>query len=413
VLVHGNKFDMTCSRNRVRGRAFRWLVVVLICMINSAASVELAWAQGSSQDDENQQTMGLDKLYDAPEVFGYGVTVQLMDQPATSLLNGVVALRFNWVRQPVRWDTIEPVAGTYSWDKLDALVEAVAVRGLHLLLVVEGTPVWARPDGADLDLDGPPADLDTLSAFLSAVAERYAGQVDAYQIWQYPNRVQNWQVPGKVPDPKSYIRLLAEAYRAIKTKDPQARVVSAGLYPAGEAQSMMVVDDLAYLAAMYQEGAARCLDVLGVHLHGANFFSREYVEAILEIQSQYTEKPIWLTQVGWACAADGGVAQPCEAQQASYLIDAFTMAQEVPAIEALMVDNLNLSTVTPADPEAEFSLMRPDWSPRPAFVQLAQMRQYQVFTLERLGNPLGRNRAPQSGPKPHRLRPALAFGWGG
>jgi hypothetical protein len=184
------------------------------------------------------------------------------------------------------------------------------------------------------------------------------------------------------------------------------------MFPAVEAQSMVAVDDLGYLAEMYQAGAALWLDVQGVHLEGVNYTSREYIAAIDAIQSQYAEKPIWLTQVGWACSAGEQVAQSCEEQQAAYLIEAFRMAEELPKIEALMVDNFNLSTVTPADPEADFSLMRADWSARPAFVQLAQMRQYQVLTLERLKRPMGRNRAPQSGPKPHQLQ-AWVSGWGG
>lgn len=367
------------------------------------------------------------------ESFGYGATVQLMGQPVAPLLNGITGMHFDWVRLPLRWADVEPDAGQYDWSQLDFVVDSVGDRGLDLLLVVAGTPGWARPQGADLTRDGPPANLSHWAAFLTALADRYTLEVAAYQIWQDPNAAANWDSPAGV-SAKQYVQLLQVAYHAVKGSSPDALVISAGLYPTGQADGVSVVDDLTYLSIMYQTGVAAWCDAVGAHVNGtANppsayidghqstslpsagespLYYRHY-EAIRQVMVRNgdEETPIWLTQVGWASLPGTPTdheysARVSEEQQAAYLVQAFRMAEQTPYIEAMMVDNFNLSTITPSAPEAGFSLIRADWTARPAFLQLAQMRQEQVLSNTGAARARGRNRSPQSWSKPFHQQPS-------
>jgi len=320
---------------------------------------------GSSPSRSAGTTSLEQKMDSSPPPFGYGVTVQLQGQPVTPLLNGVIGMHFNWVRQPLRWQDMELAAGQYDWSRLDPVVEEVNAKGLHLLLVIHGTA------GAELSRNGPPAELDAWVNFVTALAGRYAGRVDAYQIYQDPNLSANWV------SPQAYVQLLQAAYQAIKSASPEAKIVSAGLYPGATEDGLAAMSDVEYLAGIRQAGGANWYDVLGVHLVGVGNGDDLDYHAL----QQDNESPIWLTQVGWACPlAAQEAAGECEEQQAAFLIRAFEMAEKAPAIQVVMVDNFNLSTVTPSDPAADFSLIRADWSARPAFLQLAQMRQEQVPT---------------------------------
>ncbi len=363
-----------------------------------------------------------------PRPFGYGITVDLVDQPLTQLMNGVAGMHLNWVRQPVHWGQVEPAPGLYDWSQLDSIVDSVHVRGLGLLAVIVGTPEWARPAGFNEAHDGPPADPNTLGGFLAVLSSRYAGRIDAYQIWQDPNIIANWDSAAG-PSAEDYVRLLSVAYLAIKAGSPDAQVISAGLDPTAAADGLAAVDDLEYLSIMYQAGFSAWCNVVGVHLNGtshppsdyvdeaghtssafeseSSFFFRHY-EAVRRVMIAYgdEETPVWLTQVGWASLSPAPTgyayaADVTEEQQADYLIQAFRMAEQVPYIHAMMVDNFNLSTISPSSPAAGFSLIRSDWTARPALLRLAQMRQEQILSSAGASYSSARNRAPQSGVKPY------------
>jgi hypothetical protein len=91
----------------------------------------------------------------------------------------------------------------------------------------------------------------------------------------------------------------------------------------------------------------------------------------------------------------------CEEQQADYLVQLATKVDGLDFVEAFMVDNFNLSTVNAAQPAAAKSLIRSDWSPRPAFLEYARMRQQQAVATQQAVISTTSNRAAQTGPKPH------------
>jgi hypothetical protein len=101
--------------------------------------------------------------------------------------------------------------------------------------------------------------------FVSAVANRYKGRVDAYEIWNEPNLSAEWG--GKAPSAVEYVELLRASYQAIKQADPQAMVVTAGLSPTTEI-SARAQPDVAFLRQMYAAGAKGTFDWLGIHAAG-------------------------------------------------------------------------------------------------------------------------------------------------
>ena len=86
---------------------------------------------------------------------------------------------------------------------------------------------------------------------MSVLSNRYAGVVDAYEIWKAPNILKYWtapvydQAPQTLPDGDfalpdridigavHYLKLLRLAYEAIKSADSAALVITAGLAPVG------------------------------------------------------------------------------------------------------------------------------------------------------------------------------------
>lgn len=338
-------------------------------------------------------------------LISYGTHVELIGIDSAPILNGVTAMRFDWVAQTIDWRDLEPRPGQFAWDGLDA---ALAVIGsgnysLRLLIVVRGTPDWARPPGANLAFDGPPADNAALSNFMRTFASRYAGRIAAYEIYPEANDARHWASPQGL-SAQAYTDLLKTAATAIRSADPLAIVVSGGLQPTDLNDGVNGIDASQFLGAMYAAGAARSFDALGVHLDGRNnpptdtpdttsvtkpgykglwaYYFRHYelLRAVMAASGD-NHHPMWLTAVGWASQSpppDGlaFAADNTEDEQASYLVAAAYQVRMRPYVQVMIVDNFNLSVVTgPGSPDAAYSLIRPDWSARPAFLALAKMRQ--------------------------------------
>jgi hypothetical protein len=192
----------------------------------------------------------------------YGIQVFLFwrEEVADRDLQLVREAGLRWVKQGFAWREIEGAGrGIYDWSNADRLMDQVDAHGLQIIARVDAQPAWA---GGGYPLIGPPDEPQDYVNFLTALATRYRGRIDAYQIWNEPNLAREWG--GRPPDPGEYTRLLALAYAAIKSVDPRAVVISAGMAPTTRHDGAAMPDTL-YIQGMYDAGAAPYFDLLGVH----------------------------------------------------------------------------------------------------------------------------------------------------
>jgi hypothetical protein len=345
--------------------------------------------------------------------FGYGIQVHMIDQGDIGrILDHVQAIGFNWVKQQVEWKLFNPAPGQYNWGALDQIVEACNARGIRIMFSVVKAPAWARPGHSDFSVEGPPADPQTYADFVGAMANRYRGRVHAYEIWNEQNLHYEW---GNEPlDPARYMQLLRLAYNAIKSQDPNATVVSGALTPTG-APAPWAMDDFTYLELMYQHGLKNYCDAVGAHPSGYNvpptvswpgfndpsagfrgpfdgpgavhhsWSFQSTMTGYRNIMARYGDggKRIWPTEFGWASVENLGVAPAAgyeyaadnsEGEQAQYIVQAYQMARSWGWVGPMFLWNLNFAPVAGNAWEGSaFSIVRGDWSPRPAFHALQNM----------------------------------------
>ena len=186
----------------------------------------------------------------------YGIQAFLWWQPeiADRDLGLIRDAGFTWVKQWFAWSDIEGKGkGQYDWSIADRVVAQVEQYGLKLIVRVDHAPTWAGQ---------PPANIGNFSDFLTAMATRYRGRIQAYQVWNEPNLAREWG--NKPPNAKEYAEMLKRGYQAIKRADPNAIVISAGLAPTTE-WSQRAVPDTQFVQAMYNAGAKPYFDMLGAH----------------------------------------------------------------------------------------------------------------------------------------------------
>lgn len=334
--------------------------------------------------------------------FAYGAEVFLPEQDTTAVVGAASDLGVEWVKQEIDWAMYESAAGTIDWDAIDAMVASLDEAGLNILLTVGGAPAWARDTSVDV---GPPSDYATYAAFVGAMAERYEGQVDAYEIWSEPNLQSMWNSPNGL-SAASYVELLRLAYVAIKSADPAAVVVTAGLAPTGVNDGVAAIDDRVYLRQMYAAGAADWSDAVGAHPSGwanppdstccrntrpavpgwddhPSFFFKETLSDYRSIMVQNGDSGtyIWATKFGWG-SNDGLNITPDETfygfvtytsldEQSQYILRGFQLGAELGYVGPMFVWNLNYcEAFGVTDPQCLWSLLDPAGNPRPAYLAL-------------------------------------------
>lgn len=366
------------------------------------------WAQifltTADRAERNLEVLGTADDRQFPD-FRYGMQID----PSSDLERGFRLLKeagFTWAKVQVRWDGIEPAKDQLEWGVLDSIVSQAADQNVSLLFSVVATPDWARRVDADLAETGPPGNPADMATFVRLMAQRYAGRVQAYEIWNEQNLAREW---GGVdsPNAKEYVDLLNAVYSATKQGDPNALVVAGALTPAGDVdlgQGILARDDRNFLREMYQAGMKGSYDVLGVHPSGFNnppaddpetnstgssefkghwsFYFRNF-ENYRKIMEEFgdADKKIWFTEFGWASSPNPAqeyayAKDVSQEQQATYLVEAIEMARSSGFVDGVFVWNLNFApNAAPEDSQGKraFSIVNPNWTPRPAYDALRTM----------------------------------------
>lgn len=280
--------------------------------------------------------------------FGYGVSMAELE------IAQVQAMGFNWIRVFDPPGVRHPVKVLYRVD----------IHASHL------------------------NDIEAFGDEMETLAQGQAAYIDAYELGNEVNldASYGWAAP---PNAAHYATLLCEAYGRIKTADPDAIVVSAGLAPVGRVvgnwnghggHNGLFQDEREYMKEFLNAGGGNCFDAFGYHPFGysadfdaapdvwsadptqncSNGFCFRGLEKIYEIlQSRgLGHKQIWATEYGWltlppdSCTNDGSWNGRfwqivTHEKQASNLLGSFLYAREhYPWMGAMFVFNYNFNTAS-------------------------------------------------------------------
>ena len=310
-------------------------------------------AQPTAQPPTPKPVVKADGSMASPD---YGVQTFLWWQPevADRDLQLSKDAGFTWVKQLVSWQDVEGAGkGQYDWTNLDRIVGQAEQHGLKLIVRVSQDP--DRPFWAG----NPPENAGHFADFLAAMASRYQGRIQAYQVWNEPNLAREWG--GRRPDPAGYTGLLKKAYSAIKGADPKATVITAGMAPTGT-DTEIAMPDMKFYDQMYQAMQGKSngyFDMLGVHAAGfaappevspdqtaadkpnyggERFFAFRHVEDVRKIMEKYGDKDkrVAILEFGWTTDNrpdspyywHGAGAGIDELKQGCYLLGALKWAKD-------------------------------------------------------------------------------------
>jgi polysaccharide biosynthesis protein PslG len=270
------------------------------------------------------------------------VTPEELDRMAA---NGVATVRVLF-----SMPEIEPAQDEFVWANTDQLVANAAARGIRVIPTLYGSTAWLNVLDGDAGCGGgcaPNSDLarDAWADFARALVDRYgptgefwkpppycplplvcetkgdapcacasALPIRTWQIWNEQNSPKYFH-PG--PNPARYAKLLAAAGAAIHARDPNAEVVTGGMWgPPGADE---VTPTARFVRKLYAaSGRSPAFDAIAVHPYAASLSGvAEQVEDVVnEIRRARDDAGIWVTELGWASGGprDNGLVKTPKAQ---------------------------------------------------------------------------------------------------
>jgi hypothetical protein len=197
--------------------------------------------------------------------YGMHVFLYWREEIADRDLQLVEDAGFRWIKQEFAWRELEGGGkGKWRWNIADRMMDQIEAHGLRVVARLGSQPEWAAAEVEFPDI-GPPDDLQDFHDYVYAVAKRYQGRIEAYQIWNEPNLAREWG--QRPPNPAEYVELLKVGYEAVKAADPQAIVISAGMAPTTR-HDLAAMPDSVFIQEMYEAGVRPYFDALGVHAAG-------------------------------------------------------------------------------------------------------------------------------------------------
>lgn len=196
----------------------------------------------------------------------------------------------------VAWPNLEPERGKWDFTMLDSLVALAESHHVRILLTLGLTPRWAssRPDepsNYDPGNQAPPRDLADWRDYVRAVASRYRGRIQEYEVWNEANL--RGFFSGSQQD---LLALASSAYETIKSVDPSATVTS----PAVTGQ----LAGATWLGQYLALGGARYADAVTFHFYTSPappermLASIDSVRAVMA-SNNLAKAPLWNTETGW------------------------------------------------------------------------------------------------------------------
>ena len=202
----------------------------------------------------------------------------------------------------VQWYALEPEKNNWKFEKLDRYVGMAGLTKTSLLYPFALPPQWAstRPGEHSNYGEGraaEPKSLDDWRNYVQTVAQRYKGKITTYEIWNEPNDKSFFSGNTDI-----LVKLTCEAYKVLKTVDPNIRLVSPAY--TGEQNTPKLNDFLS-------KGGSQCVDVISYHLYTTLSPPEALLPLVVNIrkvmkQNGVEQLPLWNTESGWAINNEDG-----------------------------------------------------------------------------------------------------------
>jgi polysaccharide biosynthesis protein PslG len=222
-------------------------------------------------------------------------------------LQQLESARVQLLRVTFNWAAIEVAPNSFDFSTYDAYVREAAAHNITFLPVLVNAPDFYKAKPGTRFAYQPKNTAD-LARFATLMVQRYGPNgtlwqghpnphpMTAWQIWNEPNLKQYWYPR---PNAAQYRSMLQTVGAAIKSVDPNAEIVTAGL-PDSRLSGAIRLQP--YLKSLYSGGGGNAIDTVAINSYAV---SPKYLGKLLNTTRKYVNRvggrsdKLWITEVGW------------------------------------------------------------------------------------------------------------------
>jgi hypothetical protein len=318
------------------------LVAVGVVVAAIAAAVLGVVGFGGDEDPDRTSAASMAKAKPLSESVAVGVS------PQTTLgardYDKLEKAGTDVVRIPMKWWHVQsqagdcepsPAHGVCNWVNLDAEIGNAAEAGARVVPVLSDVPDYIYRETNKPPLNG--VAREGWEDFVDAAVRRYGPDgefwktsymnppyegephpIEEWQVWNEPNGKQFFHPK---PSAKKYAYLVSLTSDVIRSVDPSAQVLLAGMFGTAEIPLREFLRDMYAVPGIEDD-----FDAIAVHPYAKNI--RE-----MELQINWARKEakragdadvrMWITELGWGSAAGEHPLEKGERGQAKMLTKAF------------------------------------------------------------------------------------------
>lgn len=238
------------------------------------------------------------------------------------------------LRQVLDWTHVETSPGHYDFGVYDGYVREAAAHGLAVLPVLHNPPPFYRRSNERMWC--PPTTLTAMANYARAAVRRYGPNgslwrehpgapslpVRSWQIWNEPSLGVYW---CNRPNAREYASMLRVVGKAIKSEDPGAEIVTAGL-PDSKLRSAMPLDR--FISRLYRWRGKRYFDTLAINGYAtSNAQLSELLHRVRRRMNRNGDRRagIWITEIGWGTGGPAHRFNVGSAGQAARIANSFRL----------------------------------------------------------------------------------------
>ena len=246
-----------------------------------------------------------------------------------------------WSREEFSWASTEPKQGQYDFHFYDEVVNTARRHGISVYGLLSYWSNWTEPYTEK--------GIDDFCVWAKATVGHFKDRVKHWEVYNEPN-IFFWQGPKEL-----YPVLLKKCYAAIKEADPEAQVL--GCSTSGI--------DRKFIDLCLEAGAP--MDVLTIHPYRGALSDKGFMKELKQVAERVDRKPVWITEMGWSTY----VGSKDERTQASLLSRCYLSAVASGACQNIGWYDFRDDLKDPFYNEANFGVLRNDFTPKPAYRALA------------------------------------------
>lgn len=175
-----------------------------------------------------------------------GVNIHFVE-PQEDQLDMIREAGFGLIRMDLGWEHVEKTKGEYDFSGYERLTQSLHKRGMTPLYILDYSNRLYEEERSVETVEGRQA----FARFAAAAVKTLSTRPILWEIWNEPNIKQFWEEPN----PASYVLLVEEAVKAMRSVDPKCTVLA-------PATSQIPFD---FLEACFDRGLLRWIDAVTVH----------------------------------------------------------------------------------------------------------------------------------------------------